>query len=576
MRNEIIKRNTIITVIGLVIFFFVSLFITSYNNRKKIENDLVYLSNVFCTQVLATESENEILQLINQYSTNPRWMDISIATSLGTIIYDSKTDNPSGNLTKDELHLANSLKVDQKRVYFDKMTQSIFYIKKVNNDIIVRTSVPSENNTGYILNSVFYMLLLIIGVLVFSIIYNQKTSDIIIDVFNDIRNHLRTVNEGNYERINPDHKFIEVKTSLEEINEINENISRSILKIKSESDKINFIINNMQQGIMIIDQKERLLIINEYALKSLHLDAKQKENAKFSEIPLNEELMVQLSHCISSGQNKTFDYHDKQSGNIYSFTITHLENVWLDEGENIKVMVVLIMDVTDERKNEEAKAEFIANASHELKTPITSISGFSELIINGYGECDEKTRGYIERIYMEAKRMQETIDDLLYLSNLEYQNNQVPLSEDVDLAKIINESVISHQDMATRNNIYFQLEIAPVSFKGNSTLIRNLVDNLVDNAIKYNKDFGLVIIKTKELEGKVQLIVGDTGIGMDEKHLTQIFDRFYRIDTSRSRLTGGTGLGLTIVKKVGAVHGAMLDVKSTLHEGTEFTITFNK
>ena len=177
---------------------------------------------------------------------------------------------------------------------------------------------------------------------------------------------------------------------------------------------------------------------------------------------------------------------------------------------------------------------------------------------------------------MEAKRMQETIDDLLYLSNLEYQNNQVPLSEDVDLAKIINESVISHQDMATRNNIYFQLEIAPVSFKGNSTLIRNLVDNLVDNAIKYNKDFGLVIIKTKELEGKVQLIVGDTGIGMDEKHLTQIFDRFYRIDTSRSRLTGGTGLGLTIVKKVGAVHGATLDVKSTLHEGTEFTITFNK
>ena len=194
MRNEIIKRNTIITVIGLVIFFFVSLFITSYNNRKKIENDLVYISNVFCTQVLATESENEILQLINQYSTNPRWMDISIATSLGTIIYDSKTDNPSGNLTKDELHLANSLKVDQKRVYFDKMTQSIFYIKKVNNDIIVRTIVPSENNTGYILNSVFYMLLLIIGVLVFSIIYNQKTSDIIIDVFNDIRNHLRTVN----------------------------------------------------------------------------------------------------------------------------------------------------------------------------------------------------------------------------------------------------------------------------------------------------------------------------------------------------------------------------------------------
>lgn len=576
MRNEIIKRNTIITVISLVIFFFVSLFITSYNNRKKLENDLVYISNVFCSQVLATESESEILQLINQYTTNPQWMNISIANSLGTIIYDSRTDNPSGNLTAKELELANSLQVDQKRLYLDKTTQSIYYIRKVTNDIIIRTSVPSENNTGYVLNSVFYMLLLIIGVLVFSIIYNKKTSDIIIEVFNDITNHLRTVNEGNYERINPDHKFIEVKTSLDEINEINENISRSILKIKSESAKINFIINNMQQGIMIIDQKERLLIINEYALKSLHLEAKPKENAKFTEIPLNEEILQMLSRCLSKEQNKTFDYHDQLNNKIYSFTITHLENAWLDEGETIKVIVVLIMDVTDERKNEEAKAEFIANASHELKTPITSISGFSELIINGYGECDEKTRGFIERIYLEARRMQETIDELLYLSNLEYHNNQLPLSEEVDLVRVVNDSVETHREMAGRNKIAFELALEPVSFKGNSTLIRNLVDNLVDNAIKYNKDFGSVIIKTKDISSKAQLIVADTGIGMDEKHLTKIFDRFYRIDNSRSRLTGGTGLGLTIVKKVCAVHGATLDVKSTLHEGTEFTITFNK
>ena len=120
MRNEIIKRNTIITVISLVIFFFVSLFITSYNNRKKLENDLVYISNVFCSQVLATESESEILQLINQYTTNPQWMNISIANSLGTIIYDSRTDNPSGNLTAKELELANSLQVDQKRLYLTK------------------------------------------------------------------------------------------------------------------------------------------------------------------------------------------------------------------------------------------------------------------------------------------------------------------------------------------------------------------------------------------------------------------------------------------------------------------------
>jgi two-component system phosphate regulon sensor histidine kinase PhoR len=152
----------------------------------------------------------------------------------------------------------------------------------------------------------------------------------------------------------------------------------------------------------------------------------------------------------------------------------------------------------------------------------------------------------------------------------------LPLSEEVDLVRVVNDSVETHREMAGRNKIAFELALEPVSLKGNSTLIRNLVDNLVDNAIKYNKDFGSVIIKTKDISSKAQLIVADTGIGMDEKHLTKIFDRFYRIDNSRSRLTGGTGLGLTIVKKVCAVHGATLDVKSTLHEGTEFTITFNK
>jgi two-component system phosphate regulon sensor histidine kinase PhoR len=249
---------------------------------------------------------------------------------------------------------------------------------------------------------------------------------------------------------------------------------------------------------------------------------------------------------------------------------------WDQSTQESSLLFISIIDVTEERKNDEIKAEFIVNASHELKTPITTISGFSELILNGAGKCDEKVIEYIRRIYLESIRMKNTIDELLYLSNLEYKSSTISLHEDVDLSALVDDVVDSYLDYSRRNAIMIEKKTIDVHIKGSKALIRHLLVNLVENAIKYNREKGKVVVCLEEDEKDVILKVIDTGIGIDESNMNKIFDRFYRIEESRNRSTGGTGLGLTIAKKICVVHGAKIFIDSSVGIGTTFTVKFTK
>lgn len=576
MREEIIKRNLIIIAISLIIFFFVSLFITSYSNRRSLENDLIQLTDIVNQQILATNTEEDIQKMVNLYTNNQDWMQIVIANSLGTVLYHSATDYVNYQLPSHEMNLINQQNELIKKVYYDTDKHSIYMITKINDDIITRTSLPIKSNTNYILNSVFYMLILIIGVLVFSIIYNKKTSDMVIDTFSTISHHLKTINDNRYQKININHKYSEVRESLKVINEINENIANSMMKIKKESDKIAFIINNMQHGIMIIDQFETILIINDYSLKALNIKEKPQEGSKLRQTITNDIILNQIINSLEDKQIRSFDIHDDEKEKIYAYTLSYLESKWHTEKESIGILVVLIIDVTAERRNEELKAEFIANASHELKTPITSISGFSELILNDFGDCDDLTKQYIKKIYLEANRMRSIIDELLFLSNLDYQSNQTNLTEIVHLESLINDAVTTYQDMALRQNIKIIVKAKKVNIIGSVSLIRHLIYNLLENAIKYNKENGCVTLTITEETKHINLTISDTGIGIEEKHLNKIFERFFCVSGSRNRLTGGTGLGLTIANKICQVHNATIKVSSIVGEGTTVTVSFKK
>ncbi len=577
MGDQLIRRNLTITIISLILFFFLSLYITSYYNRKNLEENLINISSILNKQIKDSTTEEEIVEIVDHYTQDQTWIKIVVANSLGSIVIDSTNDSMSEvitmELTEKELSYADEIKAE-KRVYI--IEGEIYYITKINEDIIVRTAIAAQDNESYILNSVFYMLILIIFVLIIDIYSSRKTSSVIENAFSMISDNLRTMNSGEYQQINTRHKFYEVSEALENINEINKSIYAYISEISNERDKVNFIVNNMQQGLMILNENKELLIINQYACKLLKIECWQNKPNDFTAIIKDDYLIEKITHSLLHHKDEYFDYSNEKTGKVYSFVLTSLMSKWEQSKQESLLLFISIIDVTEERKNDEIKAEFIVNASHELKTPITTISGFSELILNGAGKCDEKATEYLRRIYLESIRMKNTIDELLYLSNLEYKSSTISLNEDVNLASLVDDVVDNYLDYGQKNTITIEKKIIPVYIKGSKSLIRHLLVNLVENAIKYNREKGKVIVALEEEEKDVILKVIDTGIGIDESNMNKIFDRFYRIEESRNRSTGGTGLGLTIAKKICIVHKAKIFIDSSVGVGTTFTVKFTK
>ena len=234
MRDEIIKRNTLIMIVSLLLFFIVSLYITSYTSRKSIEKQLVNISTVINNQILETNTIDELNEVVESFTKNQDWLHITIASNIGVIITDSTDDSINESvtniLTNDELDKI-SYTIDEERLYLKD--NKIYYITKINNDIIVRTSARIEYNTELILVSLFYLLALIVGVIIVTYFSTKRISKKVVDTFNELSNTLKSINEGKYEEIDTSHKYIEVQEILEEINEINNNTYLSMLTIKN-------------------------------------------------------------------------------------------------------------------------------------------------------------------------------------------------------------------------------------------------------------------------------------------------------------------------------------------------------
>lgn len=222
---------------------------------------------------------------------------------------------------------------------------------------------------------------------------------------------------------------------------------------------------------------------------------------------------------------------------------------------------------------EKIRREFTANVSHELKTPMTTISGYAQMINNGMAK-QEDLKGFGEKIQKESDRLLKLIDDIINLSNLDEQT-EVVQAEKLDLSLITEEAILTLEKAAKERGVQIFYARTPTFITGNATLIGELVYNLIDNAVKYNKDNGKITVFVGETPDGVELSVKDTGIGIPESDTERIFERFYRVDKSHSKKVGGTGLGLSIVKHVCACHGADIKIKSELGKGTTVCVTFH-
>ncbi len=333
----------------------------------------------------------------------------------------------------------------------------------------------------------------------------------------------------------------------------------------SRQSKLEFVINNISQAVIAFSSRNEIVLYNRPA-KKLFKVKEEIMGRHFSALTQDEGLRKLMHEALLRGEDGEFSY--VLGGKDLNFKVYSFKS---REGAEIE-HIVLIADLTKERAAIRQKIEFFANASHELKTPLTTMQGLSEILL---AKCsDEGERSRLQRIYKESKRLSSLVQDMLYISDLE-SGRAERREEDVDLGAVIVEVRQEYSHQAQERGLTITTEgggKVRAEYRG----IYEIAGNLCSNAVHYNVPGGRVDMSVVEQDGGLLLTVKDTGIGIAPEHLPKVCERFYRVDKSRSKKTGGTGLGLAIVKHVCNVSGAKLEIKSREGEGTCVTVFFPK
>lgn len=572
MRDAIIKKNLIITILSLFLFFVFSFFATSYSIRNSFEKEVVAVSQMIENQ-LNKENAND-KDVINSFTYNQNWLKLVYATNSGLIIIDSEEDDIGTASRIEDEKLSLLEKEDKKdRIYIEE--NIIYYITSLETGNILITGIEFASISIYIYEGIFFMLLIIGVVVIANIFITRKTSEKIISAFSSINSHLKMINDGKFENIETKHDYVEVSNVLQEISLVYQNIYEYILQNKQEKDKIKFIIKNMNQGIVILDQNYDIQLINDYAKRVFSNNKEDKYYINIDELATND-VLNQIKECFDKKKNCFLELKDVEKEKIYTYEMSYQTYKGENETNQTPLLVIVITDVTNDRNNDKLKQEFIANASHELKTPITSITGFSEILLMNEDKYDEATKKYLKIINKESARMTGIVNDMLYLSNLQ-EREKLPIEiEKIDLKELTNTVISEFENKISKSKINVVNTVKNAHVENNYDMLKHIVSNLVDNAIKYNKENGDIFISCIVKKNTVNLIIEDTGIGMDEKNIDKIFNRFYREDESHNRKKSGSGLGLNIVKQISEIINATIKVESVIDKGTKFIITLNK
>ncbi len=337
-----------------------------------------------------------------------------------------------------------------------------------------------------------------------------------------------------------------------------------MLSISQKQEEFDIITNNMVEGLILLDQHGIVISINDSA--SILFDIEKEQSLGKNMLMLNRSLNTQhLLEQAYQGERAegTVSLQD-QSYQMSASPILHKDT--------LSGVAILLINVTEKNEAEQIRREFTANVSHELKTPLHSISGCAELLSHNLVKNDD-IPFFSSQIYSEAQRLIRLVDEIISLSRLD-EGAEDLLHESVDLASIAKEVVKSLEDMAQEQGLSLKFYGVPCNMQGSYMLLSGLVRNLCENAIKYNRPNGSVIVYVEKEKNTISLRVEDTGIGISEQDKQLIFQRFYRVDKSRSKEIGGTGLGLSIVKHTVSLHHGKLTIESTPNVGTSIEIKF--
>lgn len=360
-----------------------------------------------------------------------------------------------------------------------------------------------------------------------------------------------------------DKSYDEIDSLISRIRRQEKLIDRQMEDMRRRQIEFKAITENMSEGIVILDDKSEILSYNSAALNILGSD-KVKEGEHFISLSRSRRFVAAVGEAFEGKHGESRLTIGERVFKIFANPVNMHDTVC--------GVVILLMDVTEEEKREEMRREFSSNVSHELKTPLTTISGISEMFMGGIIATEDIPR-FAKNIHDESHRLLVLINDIIKLSHLD-ETADPELPDRVDLLSLSKEVCDRLLIAAAERDITLIAEGESAEIEGNRSILSEMIYNLTDNAIKYNKDGGRVTVKVEIKDNSPTLSVKDTGIGIPAEHLGRIFERFYRVDKSHSREIGGTGLGLSIVKHAAEYHKASLSVESKVDEYTEITVKF--
>ena len=523
------------------------------------------LFEYFETQIF-TELENEAEYIsYSVISEGASYIDnfngdgkrITLVDTDGTVIADTSANAEElGNHSeRTEIKEANATGVGKSSRYSETlMKKTLYYAKKLDDGTILRVSTTQNSVILILLGLLYPMIIIIVLALILSLVLSNRVSKKIIKPINAI--DLENLSENiTYEEITP---------LLKKISAQNKTIDCQLKEAKQRQEEFKLITENMSEGLLVIDKNANVLSYNDAALRLLEIT----DTTNGSVLAFNRSKGFRES-VEAALTGKRCENEISIEDNTYS-VIANPVSV----NEKIIGAVIVILDITENVKREQLRREFTSNVSHELKTPLTSISGFAEMMMHG-GTPENTVVDFSATIYNAAQRLIALVSDIMKISELD-EGVVLPEREKVDLYGLSKDIITRLTPVAEKRNITFNLIGDSAYVMGAEKILDEMIYNLCDNAIKYNKENGIVDVIINTTSNKVNLTVRDTGIGIPQADQKRVFERFYRVDKSHSNQVGGTGLGLAIVKHGAIYHDAQITLESTEGKGTNVTISFDK
>ena len=505
------------------------------------------------TWLVARGVELEGLNYLDGLETENR---VTWVAADGTVLFDSSadTDAMENHNDREEIQEAQDNRLGTATRYSSTLAeQTLYSARRLSDGTVIRLASSQRTVWLLLLAMVQPILVILVLALLLSAVLASQLS----------RRIIRPIAELDLEHPEDCDAYDELAPLLTRVKRQNDTIKQQLGQLQQKQTEFSALTENMSEGFLLLDRQGHVLSHNSGALRLLGAEEPVGEvNALF----LNrEEHFRQAVDEVLEGRRS------RQVLQMNGRCCQLLANPVIQDGQ-VAGAVLVILDVTEREQREELRREFTANVSHELKTPLTAISGIAEIMQGGMVK-PEDIRDFAGDIYQEARRLIALVEDILRLSQLDEGGSSLQ-TEEVDLYHLAQEVAGRLTPAAVKGQVTLEVTGGPVRISGVRQLLDEMISNLCDNAIKYNRPGGRVTISVSRSDRGAELSVSDTGIGIPPEDQSRVFERFYRVDKSHSKAIGGTGLGLSIVKHGAAFHGADLSLESQPDRGTTIRLTF--